>query len=281
MNQVLWRKAVSDAWRQLAICCTILILFSWIFVWLMSMMQLGAWETLLSLMPSFFKPIMGVPLSELAKPTGRLSILYVHVVTLMVCVGWAVGRGSDPISGEIGRGTMDLIASLPVWRVAVLLVPGVVSTVGAAVLSVSLLGGTGLGLVTFDFGDKISLSRFLPGAINLFCMTFCLTGITAFLSSWNRDRWRVISLAIGIFVVSLILKLIGRLWKPKSRLGNFVKWVFTYGSFLNAFHPQRLILLPEEAGFLAPKYNLPLIGLGLGCYLLAAIIFARRDVPAH
>ncbi len=280
MNRALWNKAVSDAWRQLAVGCVILILFSWIFVWLMSMIQLGAWSALLNLMPSFVEPIMGVPIKELAGPAGRLSMLYVHVVTLLVCVGWSVGRGSDPICGEIGRGTMDLIASLPVRRAAVILVPAVVSTFGAALLPASVLLGTTFGLLMFDLGGDVPISRFLPGAINLFCMTFCLTAITALLSSFNRDRWRTISLAIGVFVVSLIVKLIGRLWQPESELGHYLHYVFTYGSFLNAFHPQRLILMPEEAGWLATKYNLTLIGLGLVCYVLATIIFTRRDVPA-
>lgn len=280
MNRALWNKAVSDAWRQLAVGCVVLILFSWIFVWLMSMIQLGAWGALLNLMPSFVEPIMGVPVKELVRPTGRLSMLYVHVVTLLVCVGWAVGRGSDPICGEIGRGTMDLIASLPIWRAAVLLVPAVVSTFGAVFLPTSVLLGTTLGLLMFDLGGDVPISRFIPGAINLFCMTFCLTAITTLLSSFNRNRWRTISLAVGVFVVSLILKLIGRLWQPESQLGHYLRDLFTYGSFLSAFHPQRLILMPEETGWLAPKYNLTLIGLGLVCYTVAAIIFTRRDVPA-
>jgi len=35
-----------------------------------------------------------------------------------------------------------------------------------------------LGLLTIDLGEHVSAAAFLPGAVNLFCMTFCLTGIT-------------------------------------------------------------------------------------------------------
>jgi ABC-2 type transport system permease protein len=279
MNRALWNKAISDAWRQLAVGCIILTLFSMIFVWLMSMMQLGAWGALLNLMPSFVEPIMGVPIKQLATPTGRLSMLYVHVVTLLVCVGWSVGRGSDPICGEIGRGTMELIASLPIRRASIILVPAIVSTIGAIFLPASVLLGTIFGLLMFDLGGNVPIGRVVPGAINLGCMTFCLTGITSLLSSFNRNRWRTISLAIGVFVVSLIIKMIGRLWQPESALGQYVQNACTYGSFLSAFHPQRLILMPEATGWSAPWYNLPLLGLGLICYAIAAIIFTRRDVP--
>ena len=62
-------------------------------------------------MPGFLKSLIRVKLAELAARAGQLTILYVHVVTILMCVGWAVGRGSDSISGEIARGTMDLLLS--------------------------------------------------------------------------------------------------------------------------------------------------------------------------
>ena len=41
MNLALWKKAVSDAWRQLAASSVLLLLFSWVFVWLMSRFQVA------------------------------------------------------------------------------------------------------------------------------------------------------------------------------------------------------------------------------------------------
>ena len=130
MNLALWKKAVSDAWLTLVVSCVLLILFCWLFVWLMSFFDVGAWSRLLNLLPDFVQPMVGVPMAKLASPAGQLSILFAHIVTILVCVGWAVGRGSDSIAGEIGRGTMDLILSLPVWRFSVMAVPAVVATVG-------------------------------------------------------------------------------------------------------------------------------------------------------
>jgi ABC-2 type transport system permease protein len=173
----------------------LLVLFCWLFVWLMSFFDVGKWQNLLSLLPNFVQPMLGVPLNKLASPAGQLSILYTHVVTLLVCVGWAVGRGSDSISGEIGRGTMDLLLSLPVWQITVMIVPAVVAALGTAVLAASVWVGTALGLSSVRFADPPPLGQFLPGAANLFAMTFCFTGITTLVSSGNRDRWRTISLS--------------------------------------------------------------------------------------
>ncbi len=272
MNLAIWKKAVSDAWLHLAISATILVLFSWVFIWLMSQLPIHVFGRVLKWLPDWIEPLLGVPLAHLGSPAGVLSLLFIHMVTMMVCVGWAVGRGSDSISGEIARGTMDLILSLPVWRVTVMAAPAVVATLGAIVLAAAVLLGIHLGLATIEFGDDVSVGVFLPGAINLSCMIFCLTGVTTFMSSWNRSRWRTIALAVGFFLVSEIVEMVGRVWQWGS-------WLI-YGSFLTAFQPQRLILEPEKTGLLAPWYNGTLLMLGLVAYAAAAIILARRDIPA-
>ena len=272
MNLAIWKKAFSDAWLPLVVSSIILGLFGWLFVWLMSHLPVGGFAAILQWMPKFFQPMLGAPLADLATPVGQISILYVHMITMLICVGWAVGRGSDPITGEIGRGTMDLILSLPIHRATALVAPAVVATFGAALLAVAVWTGTWVGLHTVEFPGQVGAGRFLPGAVNLFCVTVCLTGITTLISSFNRDRWRVIAQAMGFFVISLILKMVGRIWTEGS-------WLM-YGSFLSAFRPQKLILSADDPAVSAWPYNLTLLSIGLLCYLAAAVVFSRRDIPA-
>jgi len=272
MNWALWRKAVLDARLQLAVSGLLLLLFAWVFVWFSSLFKVGAWSALLKFMPDFFQSMLGVPVAKLATPAGQVSVLYVHAITQLVCVAWAVGRGSDSISGEIGRGTMDLILSLPVRRVSVMIAPAVVATVGAAVLVASVWVGTAIGLLTVDLGGRADAAEFLPGAINLFCMTFFLTGVTTLVSSFSRDRWRTIFTVLGFFVVSFILKMIARVWRQG--------WWLNYLTFLSLYRPQELILMRETSGTAALRYNLTLVGLGLVGYAAAGVILARRDIPA-
>ncbi len=270
MNRALWKKAVADAWLTLAISVALLVLFCWLFVWWMSQFDMGAWSTMLNLLPNFVQPMLGVPLAKLATPAGQLSILYAHIVTILVCIGWAIGRGSASISGEIGRGTMDLLLSLPVWRVSVMAAPAVVATFGAALLAASVWMGMWLGLSCVHFQNPPAVSQFLPGAINLFAMTFCFTGITTFVSSWNNDRWRTISISGGFFVVSLIVKFVARMWPGGHWIG--------YASFLTLFRPQELILAPPD-GWARFHCDLMLISLGLASYAVAAVVLWRRNIP--
>jgi hypothetical protein len=103
MNRALWIKALSDAWRQFVVSALLLTLFSWLFVWLMSRFPVGGFGMILSFLPGFVEELVGVPLNLVATPVGQLSVLYIDLVTLLVCAAWALGRGSDVISGEIAR----------------------------------------------------------------------------------------------------------------------------------------------------------------------------------
>jgi ABC-2 type transport system permease protein len=271
MNRALWIKALNDAWRQLAVSFVLLTLFSWLFVWLMSRFPVGGIGVILKFLPGFVQPLLGVPLDALATPVGQLSILYVHIVTLLICVGWALGRGTDSITGEISRGTMDLILTLPIWRVSVVLIPAVVTAAGSVLLAAAVMLGTRVGLACVHLEQPVAVLAFLPGAVNLACMTFCFTGITTMVSAGIRDRWMALAIAGGFYIVELVIELIARMWAGG-------KWLF-YLTFHSAFEPQQLILTAGKASHDALRYNLTLIGLGLACYAVAVLIFNRRDIP--
>ncbi len=271
MNWAIWKKAVADAWLHLLLSSAALVLFAWVFVWMMSKIPNRAFGMMLRWFGDWVEPLLGVPLADLAGPVGQISLLYVHVVTILVCMGWAAGRGSDPISGEIGRGTMDLIVSLPVRRAAILVAPFGVAVLGAVVLPGALLLGTHIGLLMYDVGDDVSTRQFLPGAINVGFLIVCMTGVTVFISSWTASRWRAISLAAGFYVISEIAEMVSRLWEQGS-------WL-RYCSIASAFQPHLLILKPEETGLFGWSYNLPLLALGLVAYAAGAVVFSYRDIP--
>jgi hypothetical protein len=68
-------------------------------------------------------------------------------------------------------------------------------------------------------------------------------------------------------------------------------WV-GYASFMNAYEPQTMVARPAEAwsilafrdgaiaGLGLGGKQLVLLGLGLLCYIMGAVIFSRREIPA-
>lgn len=274
MNRAIWIKSISDAWRQLAVSCLLLVLFSLVFVWLTSLFQADALVAILNLLPKFVEPMVGVPLADLATPVGRLSVLYVHIITQLVCLTWAVGRASDMVSGEISRGTMDLILTLPIRRATLILASAVVTAAGGVVLAMTVWIGTWLGVLLVDLKGPVAMGQLMPGAVNLAAMTFFLAGFTSVLSASDHSRWRVILTAAGFYTVSAILQMVSRLWEH----GTWLRYL----TFFTAFSPQQLILLPAEVTRpLAWWYNGTLIALGLAGYALAAAIFTYRDIPGR
>jgi ABC-2 type transport system permease protein len=177
-------------------------------------------------------------------------------------------------SGELGRGTMEMVLAQPVRRISVLFVQAAVTTLGAVLLGVFAWFGTcaGLATVTLPGGAEVARSLYLPAAWNLTALAFFLAGVTTLLSSCDRYRWRPIGLAAGFYVVSLIMKL-------TARMAPDWEWLM-YGSFLRFFEPLLFINRPDDGFWLGVEYNGPFMALGLAAYVIAAVIFCHRDIPA-
>ena len=249
-----------------------MLVFQWVFVWITSMIKLPAMAAFLFELPEGFQNMFGMPIREVATTAGRLSLAYIDPVVLFISAAWGITRGSDAVSGEIGRGTMEMLLAQPVRRVSILFTHAVVTTAGAAVLAFSAWLGTVIGMATNDLEQSVPSSLFVPAALNLFALTFFVAAISTLASSWDRDRWRTIGLVGGIYMLALILKVIARA-SPRF------DWLM-YFTFLGAYQPQVLVTDQERAWRLLASYNGTLLGLGLLAYVAAAIIFSRRDLPA-
>lgn len=272
MNRALWLKAMGDARLLLSALALLLFIFPWLFVWLTSLVELGAFAVFLQALPDAVESLVGVPLSKVATPTGRIAMAYVDPVVLLAVVSWAVARGSDVVSGELDRGTLELLLAQPTRRSALVITQGVVTVAGAAILAFSLWLGTYVGLKTVDQGQPVLAAHFVPGAINVFALTFFLAGVSTLVSACDTYRWRTIGVMVGFYVVELIVKIV-------ARLAPNLDWLM-YGTFLGAFEPQVMIVLPERAVAMSWRYDCTLIGLGLAAYVLATVTFSRRDLPA-
>ena len=45
--------------------------------------------------------------------------------------------------------------------------------------------------------ERVQTSDLAPAAINLFSLAFCLAGMSALMSSWDKYRWRTIGIVFG------------------------------------------------------------------------------------
>lgn len=276
MNGTLWTKAIIEARLLFAAAAALLFAFMWIFVWITSLVDLRALQTFLKTFPPDFVGVLGAPIEEVATVAGRIGLGYVDPVIIFTSAVWGISRGSDVVSGEISRGSMEMLLALPVRRLAVMFTHATVTIIGASLLAMAAWFGTAMGLMTVDLGDAVSPMAFLPAASNLFSLTFFVAGVATMASAMDSYRWRTIGFVGGFYVLGLILKVMSR---TTDQLG-FLR----YFTFLGAYEPQQLITQTlhstHDAWMTALRYNSILLALGAVAYVVAAVVFNRRDLPA-
>src|SRR6185312_3116880 len=122
----LWIKALRDARLLLITEVLVVFVFGMIYVWLSSQVELGALGKFLKALPASFERVAGMSFDLIATPAGRLALVFIDPVPVFVAASWSIARGSDCISGEIGRGTMELLLAQPLHRAAIVIVQGMV-----------------------------------------------------------------------------------------------------------------------------------------------------------
>jgi ABC-2 type transport system permease protein len=284
MNAALWKKSIRESRWLLLGSLAFMFAVHWLRVWVSSFFSTSALESMFSFMPDLVEQLLPVPFSQVATSAGRIAVAYDDPIVLLLVTVWAISRGSDAVSGELNRGTMEMLLAQPVTRLGVLGTQAAVTLGGAALLAGVALLGTSVGLATIRLEETVSPQVFVPAALNLFAITAFLAGLTTMVSAGSNYRSHTIGIVGGFYAVSMIVKIVGRLapgWK----------WL-TYGSFFTPFEPQLLVSNAAKAWSLATAgaggsfelgglgYDSVLIGLGLASYLIAAVIFYRRDLPA-
>src|SRR5690606_33401342 len=134
----------------------------------------------------------------LAAPAGRVAIAYDDPLVMVVVSIWAIARGSDVVSGEINRGTMEMLLAQPIRRSALLFSHAAVTVIGAALLAYVSWLGTWVGLTFISLEEPVSTRIFIPPAVNLFSLGFFLAGFSTMLSAGDRYRSRTIGIVVGV-----------------------------------------------------------------------------------
>lgn len=231
------------------------------------------------------RAMLGGEMVNLADLTSLLSVGYIHPFVQTVFCIWAIGRAAGALSGEIDRGTMELLLAQPIARRQVILTHLVTDLLVIPVLCGCLIAGTSLGVYLTGL-KGVDLHRF-PGALaNAAALIFAVSGFTMFLSSLGRFRWRVLSVALGLTLIQFLVNLLGQLWSVLTPFRPLT--VFYY------YQPQRIILYGDwwvkigeglpglaEGEYLFTAHVVAvLVLIGGFSYALAYWWFCRRDLPA-
>ena len=261
MNWGLVKKGLQEGVVMFIACGLGLFAFAMFRVWIVSELDSARFKQIIDLLPKEWERFSTVDFAWLISYLGRTSATLSEPPILILISLWAIVRGSDVVSGEINRGTMEMVLAQPVSRRAVYASHTLVTAIGLVMLSLMVWAGMVLAVqfteiketsypavsvpltgmkfpitfakpieTTVAMREVVDARYFLPGLFNLFCLGFLLAGITAMLSACDRYRWRTLGIAAGIYLGSAVLK-IGAMATP------MLKWLGCL-TFFTLYEPE-------------------------------------------
>jgi ABC-2 type transport system permease protein len=236
--------------------------------------------------------MMGGEHVSIFRTTDMLSVGYVHALMVIMLSIWAVGRAASAISGEIDRGTMELLLAQPLPRRLLIASHFVVDLIVIPILCLGTWVGNALGIWLVDLhempvmnapAEAIAPWVFGPGLLNVGALLFAISGYTMWLSAGGRFRSRVLGIAVLITLLQFLVNVIGQLWDAIAWLRPLT--VFFY------YQPQQIMLEHHWSIDLGQAWNdgkplfainviAVLVVVGLVGYAGALWTFLRRDLPA-
>lgn len=226
--------------------------------------QAGLVQQLFQLAPQPLQRIFGAELTASVSASGFLAFGYAHPFLLLLMSVWVVRVSSGVLAGEIGMGTMDLVASRAVARAAQVVAAATGVLGGLAVLALAAWAGTAIGVATraLEGVEGRGYLRVVGGCWLLFA-AFGTLGLA--ISATRRDAGSAIAWTSALIALSFVLDYLARAWDKMAP--------FRFMSLFRYYEPSRILRegwVPNNALVLAAVAALGLVA--------AFVIFQRRDL---
>ena len=320
MNRTLLKRWAGEGGGLLVASALALFSFCWLRVGVIGQIEMGSFQVILEQVWDKYEKYSPVPLSQLLTYHGRVAMAYAEPLVVLCLSVWAIARGSDVVSGQLGRGVMEMLLAQPIRRWEIMLSQSLVTVIGIALLCTCIWTGVAMGihtttvkeertptlaipflgwtvplpymepeLVEAPMSERTSAHYFIYPTLNLFSLTFFLAGMATFLSSWDRYRWRTIGLISGFVVLQMMMRILSLASEP-------LHWM-AYVTFFSAYEPEVMVslavqspeklvhflLYDDQGHMIGPGplgYHLLLLVPGLIGFSLGTWIFCHRDLPA-
>ncbi len=219
----------------------------------------------LEMLPAFVKTALGGEMLRAGNTPGLITIGYQHPLVLFLCLLFAVGVPTKLLTGEVQRGTMELILSRATTKTQVYVCASTLTLVGMLTLVLVMFLGTVTATKVYDFGEPIPLDLFFRIAINGGLLAGAAGAIALLAAGVLAGRNSAVAVTVAFLVINYFAWVIAQWW---PRLG-FLKPV-TLFYYVNGAKLYRGWPLDD----MAVLTTIILAGVVIG-----GVVWQRRDLP--
>ncbi len=268
-NFAVFRKTCFDTLPMLLVAGASIILFSLFFEWAMINMgrDLLAFASKWPFLDQMFRMSFGIDISNGVSLNVLMAVCFTHLFVLILTCGVVIATTTRVTTGEIEKGTADLLFTLPVTRTEVCLSTSAAWLLAIVVLSFCPLIGIAIGTLVLETDSTLQASKFLAPSINFLAFNLAVAGISALAASILNRRSFAISISVGVLMSSLLLNF----------LSPFLEWMqsINFLNLLNYFRPAETM----RNGDWALQNILVLVAVFLVTWIASMVIFHRKDIP--
>ncbi|MFH1418636.1 MAG: ABC transporter permease subunit [Planctomycetota bacterium] len=270
MNTALIRKTARD--YLVVWVAAMVLLFSLVMVFMLAVHSMPLDETTQFLRMAWVRKLVnalvGADLMETMTPTGLAGFIFSHPMTWVLLITFLMTASSGGLAGEVDRGTMDLLAALPISRPAIYVSLSIVILLAGLPLCGVVWLGVAAGRLPTGATD-VQLGVLGIVACNLYAAYCFLACFSLAVSSGCSRRGTSLAIAFVPIFYSFVLNLVGAFWEPAKRIA--------YTGFLHYYAP-----LPTIRDGTWPWRDMAVLAAAaIVCWGVGLVVFSRRDVPAR
>ena len=146
MNLALLRKCLLETRLLFGATALLVFAFCLVRVFIVASLEMSDFAGIVERLWDKWEKFAPVPLSHLLSYPGRIALAFDEPIVVFGISIFAIARGSDVVSGELNRGTLELLLAQPITRRQVLATQSIVTLACLVLLSLSTWGGTWCGI---------------------------------------------------------------------------------------------------------------------------------------
>lgn len=267
MHGRIFLALMTRLWRQHRLALGVITIGVVVFEFVISRVapqpgETGFFSGLVALLPPDVSSFINDQL-PLASSKGVIALGYLHPFFLALCSAWTIRVGVGALGGEMGRGTMDVLASRPVSRIALVSSAWIAIGAGLAIIAGAAWMSSAVGLRLRSLGVSGADIWQLPAMAWLHFMAWA--GIALAISASRRDAGPAIGWISGLIATAFVLDFLTRVWHP-------IEWMRPLSLFA-CYRPQDIV----RTGVVT-RDPLTLSVVAIAGIAMAIGVFQRRDL---